>query len=62
MIWPLKTERGVVELARDNLDVEQIATKLNINPEAVVRIGRRLGIYFPPIKPKRTARRKTKGT
>ena len=56
----MKMERNVAQLAGDDLGVEQIASKLKIEPQAVIKIGRRLGIYFPPLKPKRNDRRKSR--
>jgi hypothetical protein len=55
----MKTERDVVQLAAQH-SVEQIATMLKISPKAVIKIGRRTGIYFPPFEIKRNGRRKTK--
>jgi hypothetical protein len=60
MPWSMKTERDVVQLAGSELRVEQIATKLKISPEAVVKIGRRLGIRLAPLELKQNGRRKTK--
>jgi DNA-binding CsgD family transcriptional regulator len=60
MPWSMKTERGVVQLASSELRVAQIATKLKISPEAVIKIGRRLGIRLPPLELKQNGRRKTK--
>jgi hypothetical protein len=60
MPWSMKTERNVAELADGDLGVEQIASKLKIEPQAVIKIGRRLGIYFPPLKPKQNGRRKAR--
>lgn len=57
----MKTDRRVIELARDKLSVEQIATKLKMTPKLVIKTGRRLGIYFPPLEPKLNGR-KTKQT
>jgi DNA-binding CsgD family transcriptional regulator len=55
----MKTDRDVMELARDKLSVEQIATKLKITPKTVIKTGRRLGIYLRPLR-KPDGRRKTK--
>jgi hypothetical protein len=60
MRWTMRTERGVVQLAGGDLKVDQIATKLKVSPEAVIKIGRRLGIRLPPIELKQNGRRKTK--
>jgi hypothetical protein len=59
MRWSMKTERGVVQLAAGDLKVEQIAAELKISPRAVIKIGRRMGIYFSPPR-KRDGRRNTK--
>jgi DNA-binding CsgD family transcriptional regulator len=48
MPWSMKTERDVIQLAGSGVGAEQIATKLKISPLAVVKIGRRVGIRFPP--------------
>jgi hypothetical protein len=55
----MKMDRGVIELARDKLSVEQIAAKLKLKPKTVIKTGLRLGIYFPPLELKRDGRRKT---
>jgi hypothetical protein len=60
MRWTMKTERGVVQLAAGELSVDKIATRLKISPQAVIKIGRRVGIYFSRLEPKRDRRRKTK--
>jgi hypothetical protein len=56
----LKKDRDVMELARSKLSVEQIAAKLKLKPNTVIKTGRRLGIFFPPLALKRNGRRKTK--
>jgi hypothetical protein len=58
----MKTDRDVMELARDKLSVEQIATKLKLTRKTVIKTGRRLGIYFPPPELKGNGRRKAKRT
>jgi hypothetical protein len=58
----MKMDRGVIELARDKLSVEQIAATLKTKPHTVFKTGRRLGIYFPPLELKRNGRRVTKRT
>jgi len=55
----MKRDRDFMALARDKVSVEEIAAKLKIEPKSVIKIGRRLGIYFPPLKPKRNGRRRT---
>jgi DNA-binding CsgD family transcriptional regulator len=55
----MKTDRDVMELARDKLSVEQIATKLKIKSHTVIKTGRRLGIYLRPQR-KPDGRRKIK--
>jgi hypothetical protein len=59
MPWSMKMERNVAQLAGGDLGVEQIASKLKIEPQAVIKIGRRLGIYLKPSR-KRDGRRKKK--
>jgi hypothetical protein len=56
----MKRDRGLIELARGKLSVEQIATKLKITPKLAFMMGRRLGIYFPPLKAKPNGRRKAR--
>ena len=56
----MKTDRAVIALARGKLSLEQIATKLKLKPFTVIKTGRRLGIYFPPIKHEPTSQRKKK--
>jgi hypothetical protein len=58
----MKTERAVVQLARRNLGVKQIAKKLNIHPQSVIKTGRSLGIYFTPLEREWAARQRTKET
>jgi DNA-binding CsgD family transcriptional regulator len=60
MKWAMKTERDVIQLARGNHSAKQIAAKLKIDPEAVIKAGRRLGIYLPSLEHKRNGRRRTK--
>jgi hypothetical protein len=35
----MKTERGVAQLAAGDLSAEQIATKLKVEPRAVIKAG-----------------------
>jgi DNA-binding CsgD family transcriptional regulator len=58
----MKTERDVIQLAGSGLSAEQIAAKLKISSQAVIKIGRRTGIYLQTAKRKRTASQKTKRT
>jgi Mn-dependent DtxR family transcriptional regulator len=60
MPWSMKTERDFVQLAGSELRVEQIAAKLKISPQAVIKIGRRLGIRLRPLELKRNGRWTTK--
>lgn len=61
MVWSMKTERGVIQLASSGLSAEQIATKLKIKPHAVIAIGLRVGIRFSPlVELKQNGRRMTK--
>jgi hypothetical protein len=56
----MKRDRDLMDMARAKLSVEQIAVKLKSTPKTVFLAGRRLGVYFPPLKPKPNGRRKTK--
>jgi hypothetical protein len=56
----MKRDRDFMELARGKLSVERIAAKLKIEPRAVIKTGRCLGIYFPPKEPERNGLRKRK--
>jgi hypothetical protein len=54
----MKRDRDFMEFARGKVSVEQIAAaKLKIEPRAVIKTGRRLGIYLRPPR-KRHGRRK----
>jgi hypothetical protein len=59
MAGSMKIDRDIMELARRNLSVEQIANMLKIKPPTVIKTGLRLGIYFPPTR-KQDRRRKKK--
>ena len=41
--------------------VEQIATRMKSDPARVLKVAKRLGIYFPPNAPKEDGRLKAKG-
>jgi hypothetical protein len=58
----MKTERAILQLARRKLGVRQIATKLNVHPQSVIKTGRSLGIYFTPREREWAARQRTKET
>jgi hypothetical protein len=62
MAGSMKTDRDVMELARSKLSVEQIAAKLKLTRKTVIKTGRRLGIYFPPLEFKGNGRRTAKRT
>jgi hypothetical protein len=51
--WSMKNDRALIKLARDNPNVDHIASKLKRRPASVVKAARRLGVYLPPIAPKR---------
>jgi hypothetical protein len=61
MPWSMKIERELIQLAGSGLKTEQIATKLKISPQAVIKIGRRVGLGFPPLEIKRNGRRTADG-
>jgi hypothetical protein len=44
MSWSMKTDRDLMELARANRTVEQIAASLKLAPQSVLKIARRSGI------------------
>jgi hypothetical protein len=54
----MKIDRDVVEFARRKLSVEQIATKLKLQPKTVIKTGLRLGISFPPLRNQDRRRKK----
>ena len=55
----MKRERDLIKLASAKVSVQKIAAKLKIDPLAVVKTGKRLGIYLKPPR-KRDGRRKKK--
>ena len=56
----MKMDRDLMELARGHFSAEQIGIKLNLKPKTVIKTGRRLGIYFPPLALKQNGRRTAK--
>jgi hypothetical protein len=58
MGWSMKNDRELIRLARSNLNVDRIATKLKTSPLRIMRVGKRLGLDLPPIAPKRGGRLK----
>jgi hypothetical protein len=56
--WSMKRDRALIQLARTNAGVDQIATKLKVAPVAVLKAAKRLGIYLGPQPPKRDGRLK----
>jgi hypothetical protein len=43
--------RALIQLARENLSADQIATRLGIAPVGVLAVAKRLGIYLkPPVR------------
>jgi hypothetical protein len=60
MALPMKKERELIQLARANLSVGQIANKTKLAPATVIKIAKRLGLHLPPIAPKRDGRLKAK--
>jgi hypothetical protein len=56
----MKRDRDLIQMSRSKLSVEQIAAKLKSTPKTVFMAGRRLGIYFPPLKRKTDGRHKRK--
>jgi hypothetical protein len=58
MAWSTKKDRELNKLARAELNVEQIATRMKLAPARVIKIAKRLGLHLPPIAPKRDGRLK----
>jgi hypothetical protein len=56
--WSMKRDRALIQLARANAGVDQIASKLKVAPEAVFKAAKRLGIYLGPQPPERDGRLK----
>jgi len=58
MVWSMKKDRKLIRLARANLGVGQIATRMKLAPPRVLKIAKRLGFYLRPLAPKRDGRLK----
>jgi hypothetical protein len=43
--WPMKKDRELIQLTRENLSVDQIAIRMNISSPRVLKIAKRLGIH-----------------
>jgi hypothetical protein len=56
--WSMKRDRALIQLARANVGVDQIATRLKAAPVAVLKAAKRLGVYLGPRPPKRDGRLK----
>jgi len=56
MSWSMKKDRELIQLARENLSVEQIASRMKAAPAKVLMVAKRLGIHPPRIAPKRVGR------
>jgi transposase-like protein len=56
MALPMKKERELIQLARANLSVEQISTRMKLAPATVIKTAKRLGLRVSPITPKRNGR------
>ena len=46
----MKTDRAIIQMAREGLTFDQIAARLDKYPESVIKTAKRLGIYFKPTK------------
>jgi hypothetical protein len=57
----MKKDRELIQLAKANLSVEQIAIRMKSDPARMLKVAKRLGIYFPPNAPKEGGRLKAKG-
>ena len=51
MSWSMKKDRELIQLARENLSVEQIASRMKAAPAKVLVVAKRLGIRVPRIAP-----------
>jgi hypothetical protein len=47
----MKKDRDLIRLARENLSVEQIASRMKAAPAKVLVVAKRLGIRVPRIAP-----------
>jgi hypothetical protein len=56
--WSMKRDRALIQMARANVGVDQIATRLKVAPVAIFKAAKRLGIYLGPQPPKRDGRLK----
>jgi hypothetical protein len=54
----MRRDRALIQLARANVGVDQIASRLKVAPVAVLKAAKRLGIYLGPQPPKRDGRLK----
>jgi transcriptional regulator with GAF, ATPase, and Fis domain len=48
--WSMKKDRQLIQLARSNLTVDQIAKRLDAAQASIVKIAKRLGISLTPRK------------
>ena len=46
MAWSMKKERELIQLAREDVSVEQIANRMKFAPAAIIKAGRRLGLHL----------------
>jgi hypothetical protein len=60
MALPMKRDRELIQLARANLSVEQISTRMKLAPATVIKTAKRLGLRVSPITFKRNGRLKAK--
>jgi hypothetical protein len=52
----MQNDRELIELARANLSVEQIATKMKFAPAKIIKVVKWLGLHPPPVTPKRNGK------
>jgi hypothetical protein len=50
MAWSMTGDRELIVLARANLDVDKIATKMKADPKMVLKVAKRLGLRLPARK------------
>jgi hypothetical protein len=55
--WSMKKDRELIQLARSNLGVDQIATKMKTTHATARKVAKRLGVHLQPNAAKRNGRR-----
>jgi hypothetical protein len=58
--WSMKKDRELIQLARSNLSLDQIAAKMKTTHATARKVAKRLGVHLPPSAAKRNGRLKAK--